>query len=244
MKKHLSVWMLLNRASLLPLAGVCAVCAAAQYLLFCSGMKTQTFLAKPGLETAFAQSHMGKIAALGLVLVLAVLTGCACNTSARSDYTICRLRISETAFCFWHAAHAAAGVAVFWAVQLATALLCANTYLTQYDPAGVQTLLLACWRQPFLHSLLPVLDPLRWVRNLLLLAALALAAADFARRRRRGGRGYWLVVLTAAALALFSGTPEALFNDALLLILCAAAVWCLLANLLHAEDKEGDDETI
>lgn len=244
MKKHLSVWMLLNRASLLPLAGISAVCAAAQYLLFCSGMKTQTFLAKPGLETAFAQSHMGKIAAVGLVLVLTVLAGCACSTSARSDHTIRRLQVSETAFCLWHAAHAAAGIAVFWAVQLATALVCADAYLKQYDPAGVQTLFLACWRQPFLHSLLPVMDPLRWVRDLLLLAALALASADFARRQRSGGRGYWLPVLAAAALALFAGTPEDLFNDALLLILCAAAVWCLLANLLHAEDKEDDDETI
>ena len=88
-----------------------------------------------------------------------------------------------------------------------------------------------------------MLNPLRWVRNLLLTAALALACADFARRLRCGGRGYWLPVLAAAVLCLFSAAADVLPVDIVLGLLSIAAVWSILADWCRAEKEESDEKT-
>lgn len=241
MKKHLSVWMLLARATLLPFAGICAVCVGVQYALFSFGLQTQGFLADKGLENAFDHSFMPLTAAVGFVLVLFVLS-CGCGAAAlRTDNTIRRLCISHNAFCGWHAVHTAACLLVFWAVQLAAALAFAARYLERFDPLGTQTVFLAFWRQSWLHSLLPVLDPLRWVRNLLLAAALALASADLARRLRGGERGYWLPVLAAAVLSMFKGSPDGLLQDIVLLLFSVTAIGCILARWLGEGTDDEED---
>lgn len=241
MKRHLSVWMLLNRITLLPLLAVCTACTGGQILLFEAGLKAQSFLAEKSLENAVTYSRIPLAAAAGFVLVLALCVfGC---SAQQTEHTVRRLRISRSAFCVWHAVHTAACLLVFWAVQLGAVLFCAGMYINRFDPNGTQTVFLAFWRQPWLHSLLPVLDPLRWVRNLLLLAALAFSAADLARRLRGGGRGYWLPVLAAAVLCLFSGAADALARDVILGLLSAAAVWSISAGWYTEEHtKENADE--
>ncbi len=242
MKKHLSVWMLHARSTLYKALLVSLAAVAVQVMLFAQELKSMELPAQAGLESVFSQAYTAPVAALAFVLLLVALVYGAGYDRQRTDLVIRRLRISESAFALWQALHIECCLLLFWALQVAVALACSMGYLQRWDPAGTQTLFLAFWRQPWLHAILPVMAPLRWVRNLLLLAALALAAAAHARLRWNGRRGWLLPVLATATVVLFTEDPAEATQSVLLLIFCVCAVWRALSLLLQKEvtDDEAD----
>ncbi|MFQ9916376.1 MAG: GntR family transcriptional regulator [Flavonifractor plautii] len=69
--------------------------------------------------------------------------------------------------------------------------------------SGPQALFLACYRDSYLHSLLPLDDCLLWVRNLSMCAALGTAAASFSFQRRMGRRAFAVLPLAALSALCF-----------------------------------------
>lgn len=234
MKKHISVWMLLARSSLLPVSGICAGTAAVQTLLFGLAMRTQTYWETPAPEIALAQSRAGFTGLLSFCLTALCVMRCGSMTSPRSGYTLCRLRISERMFCLWHALHAALCLLIWWAVQALTLTALCTLWTLRCDPAGTQTVFLAVWRTPYFYNLLPLSDWVRWLRNLLLLAAMGCAAADAARFARRRARGWWLPVLLGAAAAAFAAGE--LFYPVCLCLLSAGALYGTLRNIIGRDE--------
>ena len=129
-------------------------------------------------------------AAVGLVLLCLALAFYGCEQGkGRSQYTFSRLRVGQLpVFGLWVGCYALC-LLVFWGFQTGMMLGLVRLLMRLGGNAGdTQTLFLACWRNPYLHSLLPLQDWPRLVYNVLLLIALALSLACFSFLRRHGRR--------------------------------------------------------
>lgn len=131
-----------------------------------------------------ARSTICKV--LGLLLALAAADGVLFALTLRQDTSILGLEqvLAES--------------------HLSIVLAMCRVYAAQ-DPDMVnsQTVFLAFYRVPFLHSLLPLADGWRYVRNAVLCAALGVCAAAFPVQQRQGNRGFAAVILTALTVLFF-----------------------------------------
>lgn len=191
MKRHLSIWMLMARSTICKVLGLLLALAAADGVLFALTLRQDTSIL--GLEQVLAESHLSIVFGVCMVLLMAVLCLNGCEFSAKQGYTLRRLRVSQREIFPWQAAHNA--VCCFWllAVQTLIVLALCRVYAAQ-DPDMVnsQTVFLAFYRVPFLHSLLPLADGWRYVRNAVLCATRCCARRSACARRRSpcsSGRG-------------------------------------------------------
>ena len=200
MKKQLSVFALHARAAIgrlaLVLLGMLALDTAAYVLFGLRGFRAS--LTGSELVTA-----LRVIFSLGLVACQLLLAACF-GAGSRYGYTLRRLRVSQRELFLWQAAHNAVCYFLLLAVQTLIVLALCRVYAAQ-DPDMVnsQTVFLAFYRVPFLHSLLPLADGWRYVRNAVLCAALGVCAAAFPVQQRQGNRGFAAVILTALTVLFF-----------------------------------------
>ena len=145
----------------------------------------------------------------GLVLVCAALAGWGrAGAGSQTGYTVRRLRVGEVRLSLLWAGYGAACLVFYWGCHLGTVLALCAAALPRLAPeaASPLALFLACWRSPYLHSLLPLTDWPLLGRNLLLFVGLGLSTASFALRRRHGLRA-WSWIPLALAGALFFPMP-------------------------------------
>ena len=111
--------------------------------------------------------------------------------------TLRRLRVSEGAALAWKGLFGAACFLLLWVVQTAVCLGMGLWYAAAVGPAyrSAQTVLLAFYRVPFLHSLLPLAETAGYLRNLLFAAAMGLETGLCSWRMRRGSRALSLAGL-------------------------------------------------
>ena len=206
MKKHLSVLMLCARSTVYKMLGLFFAMAAAEILLF--GLTLRGVPAGPplGLEAAFDASRVSFAFAAAFLLLCALLcmTGCEYSGS-RPSYTLRRLSVSRRTVLFWQSVYNILCLFLLWAVQLFVALLLCRLYMSKADPATVsgQTVFLAFYRNKFLHSLLPLAETSRYIRNLMLIVGLGVTAACFPQRQQRGQMGIAVIPLALIAAAVF-----------------------------------------
>ncbi len=236
MKQHLSVFMLLARSTIYPIAGLLLLTAAAEAGLFWAVLGSGAAAELPALlDKSRGLWVFG--ACFLLTTLLLSLTGC--EFSAKTGCTLRRLSVSERQVFLWQWGYNTAVYFLLWAVQLLLALGLCALYLRRADPALVnsQTVFLAFYRSPFLHSLLPLEDTGLWVRNAALCLGLGASAAFFPFRQRQGRRDVTLILLTAAALRFF---PCALgsFGNVMWMAILAAA--CALFCVYRVFQKEGE----
>ena len=193
MKRIASLLMLAARSTLWKAAGITlASCltGAGLFLAALSGWQDTVRTAyyeysnPMGLEGLLMQYPLSWCFRIGLVLVCAVLAFLGWEGSSRVSYTLRRLSVGHRA--------------------LTLLALCAAA-LPRLAPefSGPQALFLACYRDPYLHSLLPLDDCLLWVRNLSMCAALGTAAASFSFQRRMGRRAFAILPLAALSALCF-----------------------------------------
>ncbi len=96
------------------------------------------------------------------------------------------------------------------------------------DPSSEQTVFLAFYRNPFLHSLLPLEETSRYIGNAILVLCLGVSSACFSFRLRQGRKGIAVIALAAVTVAEFSREMGSLGGDALrsviAVIIAASAV--------------------
>ncbi len=129
---------------------------------------------------------------------------------------------------------------MLWAVQLLISYALCKWYIAKVDPAltGAQTIFLAFYRSDFLHSILPLSELSRWIRNVLLLVCLGLAAAHFPYRQRRRKVGVTMIVMTALSLVFFSRAMARFGSDILIILLSAANAAAILKNVFWRDAGE------
>ena len=76
---------------------------------------------------------------------------------------------------------------------------------------GPQTVFLAYWLDPYLHSLMPMAQVSRWIRNILMCVSLGISAAAFSQKLRAGKKGIAIFVL--AVIVLWGFPAEMTMSD-------------------------------
>lgn len=237
MKRHLSILMLAARSTIYKVLGVFAAMAAAEGALFWFALQKMSGGDPVGLEQLISQSRIPIVCGIGFLLLCALLSMTGSESGGgKLRYTVRRLSVREKALVFWWAGYYAVCFFLFWAVQLIIALLLCRLYVTQMDPAYVsgQTIFLAFYRSSFLHSLLPLEETSRYIRNGILILSLGICASCFSFRQRRGEKGIAVAVLAVVILVSFSTAMGSFAGDMLL----SMTVICITAGAVSGIWKE------
>ncbi|MBQ8637809.1 MAG: hypothetical protein IJ468_01420 [Lachnospiraceae bacterium] len=207
-----SILMLFSRGVIYKLLLLLAAMAAVQTTLFClvyrAGMRLEDTMRGYSLEYVLACSRVEWVCGIGFLLLTVILCLQGCEFSSKSHYTMGRLSVSESRISWLRSGFHCCCYFLFLAMQVLILYGICRLYLWMiaadgYDVIGDQTIMLAFWRSPFLHSLLPVGESSRMLRNLLLIAALGFGSARVPDCQRSGQRCIAIIILTGLTLLFF-----------------------------------------
>lgn len=208
-RKHLSVFSLYIRATLLPMLLLLLLSLGACALLFLWQLRdllesAASSGASIGLESLFDQTAIPWVMAVALVLltVLLCIQGSAFGSS--TSYTVSRLRISEKAVFLWQALYNTLAYFIFWAFHAVLLWSLCTVYAHTLPDATSQTVLLALYRQDFLHILLPLHDISLLIRNIAFCLALSVFSAHYTHKQRNGKASYGIIVMLVYVLGSFA----------------------------------------
>ena len=207
--------------------------AAAEAALFIWAM-SRSLDGEP--EQIFSDSHI-ELAGLAAFTALTYALSVA-GADNGSRYTLRRLAMTERKAFFCRAAHNALCCFLFWSAQLAVALGLFLIWKRAYPALwGRQTLLLAFYRQPFLHGLLPFDAWYVYARNVLWCAVIGCITAG-----RRASRNFetWLFLMLGIYFPEKAGAGAG-WSIFLSLIALTIVVPAVLRRTEPDEDEEGGE---
>lgn len=247
MNKNLSVFMLFAGSSIYKLMLLFVLLAAAQCGLFglalTNAITTSSALdmAVEGVEYIFTSSRVFWVTAAAFLLMTAQLCRVGCNFGSSQSYTLHRLRIGKKKVFILQAAFNTLCYLLLWAVQLGIALLLCHWYVSAAGESGNQTVMLAFYRHKFLHSLLPLSDISRYIRNILLMLALGVSSARFVWSNHRGKPGADIIAMVSLVLVFFAGETTAVNTDYLVSFCSSAVAFGGLYSVLMKEVEDEED---
>lgn len=218
MKKYLSVLMIASRSTLYKIIGLLLLMATAEIVLFYQVSHANELYT---LDALIDRSHMPLISGIAFLALCYILSLVGYETSgSKIRYSIQRLSIREEAIATLWAVYNMGCFIIFWAIQLLIALFLCHQYTTIMDPLywHNQTTFLTFYQNPFLHSLLPLEEGSRWVRNGVLIFALGITSASFSLNQRRGKRSVSIVVMAILTFVSFSQDLGDFSTDMLLIL--------------------------
>ncbi len=233
-KQHLSVLMLATKSTIYWVLGLVVFMAAVQGMLFHLALGKISPDLPQRLEEVVNTSRIVAVSGfcfVGLCTVLS-LTGSEFGGS-KVGYTLKRLSVRERTTALWWAGYNALCFSFFWASQTVIAFFLCRTYVGRMDPSLVtdQTVFLAFYRNNFLHSLLPLAETSRFLRNTVFALCLGICASSFSWRQRRGKFGMAVFALAHFVLVTFSkplGSLESdIFTSIVALVLAAPSLGAL-----------------
>ena len=193
------------------------------------------------LESLIQEGRLSLVFAAGLLLVCGALVLPGWDRGAKTGYTIRRLTVNEGKLSLLWGVQNALLLFFYWVCQMAAVLVLGVYFLSCADPATVshQSLLLACYRSPYLHSLLPLADWLVLLRNLSGCLVLGLAAAAFCHHRRHGRTSPLilpLAVVAAVGFPVYAGNPVLSISVTVIFLLLCLYFWKSITGV--SEDEE------
>lgn len=245
MKKHLSVFSLIARSSIYKLLLLFLLLAAAESVLFCLRLQSTLSAAAAlqlepdGMEYVFTGGKVFWSSAVIFVLMTAQLCRVGCDFGSSQSYTLRRLRITEKSVFIWQTIFNILSFLMLWAVQLGVAMALCHAYVSVVQETSGQAIMLAFYRHKFLHSLLPLSDVSRYIRNIALVLALGIGAAKFSWNNRRGKLGVEIIALTALTVVFFAAETGSDNMDSIVIFLALAVG---LEGSYSVLTKEDDDE--
>lgn len=195
------------------------------------------------LNTIFEEGHVSTLWAVGLLALLMLLL----YTSSRGgEYTLRRLRLPWLKADLTIALSNLLLLVLFWVGEMAILLGLAVWYNAQLpaEYAGPNTVFLACYQTNLLHSILPMEDFLRWVRNILVLACLALSTAQGASLLRRGKRPMGVFILSVVASMSWVIPAWQIALDLMIMMAAVVVAMCAVVDLesYHSGREDEDHE--
>jgi len=241
MRQHFSVLMIAARSTVYKIAALLLLMTAAETALFLRLLRKAPTGELYSLEELFRASGIPIVcgAAFLLLCTILCLTGYELSGS-RTRYTIQRLSVSEGAAALLWSAYNMICLLVFWAVQLLAVLLLCRFYTGYMDPVyyNDQTVFIAFYRSWFLHSLLPLDETSRYIRNAVIIFALGIATACFSLKQRRGEKGGAIAFFTVAAALTFPQKTGGLLSDLLIIISAVAVALNYLHYIIKGQSNE------
>ena len=210
MKQHGSALLLAVRGTINQLLGLLGVMLAAETALFYGAFRRASANQISGaisLEELFTQSRIAWVCGGAFLLLCAVC--CLQGSELRGGkvwYTLRRLSVREGTVAAWWSLCYTACFLIFWAAQLLFALLACRYYVHAAEPTfvGEQTVFLAFARSRYLHALLPLDEPTRYIRNLAFALSQGVTCSAWSYRQRQGAWGAAAVVLAALVTVTFA----------------------------------------
>lgn len=215
MRKHLSVFMLYTRSSLYRILILFLLMATAEIALFYLSAERIISSNIIGLERMFDKSYIGLV--MGAVFVLMSIQLClmGCEFGSKQSYTLRRLSVGEESVFVWQALFNAFAYFMLWALQLVLVWAMCIYGTEKMGPlASNQNIFLAFYRNDFLHSLLPLAETSRLIRNILLIIALGLSSALFSYHNRRKKFGISIIFMILIGGLPFAGSVGNIETDA------------------------------
>lgn len=215
--------------------------AAVQAVLFFLALSRWGGEAPPILESLIQEGRLSLAFAAGLLILCAILILPGWDKGAKTSYTLRRLAVNEGKLSLLWGVQNALLLFFYWVCQLAAALILCQSFLASADPATVnhQSLFLACYRSPYLHSLLPLADWLVLLRNLSGCLVLGLAASAFSFHRRHGRNNLLilpLAVVAAVGFPVYAGNPVLSLGATVIFLLLCFYFWKSVTGV--SEDEE------
>lgn len=164
----LSFWALLAKSSIFKVAAVLGAMALAEIILFLGSGKKGN-----GINDAFFNHTVFVIFVAALGLVFSILMHMEQVMGSQSQYTLRRFRLSGAQIFFTEVFYNLLCLILVFTVQIWLSI----GMLQMGDDHSLQNIFLAFYRIDFLHSLLPMAEWERWLRNILLLLAFAMGTA-------------------------------------------------------------------
>lgn len=253
MRRYTSLVMLTAGRSLGRVLLLLAAMGAAQIALFLPWLDRQqeaydwvadTWVMAPyDLNTIFGDGHVSTLWAVGLLALLMLLL----YTSSRGgEYTMRRLRLPGLKADLTIALSNLMLLVLFWVGEMAILLGMAVWYNAQLpsEYAGPNTVFLASYQASLLHSVLPMGDFLRWVRNILVLICLALSTAQGASLLRRGKRPMGVFILSVVASMSWVLPAWQIALDLMIMMAAVVVAMCAVVDLecYHSGREDEDHE--
>lgn len=241
MKQYTSVLMLHIRSTFYKILIVFAAMAGAEFFLFSrhlSKMLASDFdedILRLGLGMIFDDSkiHFVFLGAFLLINIILVLHGF--EFKEKLSYTIRRLSIPEKHCFILQGLYYSLIYILLFVVQLVIIWLLSQYYFKTV-PENLysnQTLFLTFYSSNFLHSLLPLEETVRVVRNIFIIFALGFSGAYQSYTQRRGKKQGSFLILALIVLLTFQ-SELGTFGGDLIAILASVTVLCIIIyNMLR-----------
>lgn len=241
MKKYISVFEMITRSTLYKVLAVLVVMAGVQLVLFWREMQSHIDDTMSGMESMVNGSHMIWVLAVGFLLITVILCWSGCNIGSNQGYTLRRLQISETEVCVLQAIYNGICYFLLWASQVAVLFGAGMLYAKEAQNLTNQTIMLAFYRNAYMHSILPLADGIGWFLLILMLVGCAVATAIFPHQQRRGKVSFAVIAAVVMVFILF---PRGLGDDVTFLVsyplalLVGYGVYCLVMSCVKGENKD------
>lgn len=236
MKKYLSVFMLFTRSTIFPMLALLIAMVATEGALFWLAMEKNI-----ALEQTFSLSRISWAGAVYFVLLTVILSSTGSERGAKTGYFLRRLQISERSVFLCQGAYNTICYFIFWMAQLFIVLGLFHYYIVNADPSyiGSQSIFLAFYRDSFLHSLLPLAETSRYVRNGILILGLGISSAYYPMSQRTGKSSMGIIALVCVILPFFARGIGSLGSD---ILLSAFAIIMVLKIFLKVFEKDSPYE--
>lgn len=241
MKKYISVFEMITRSTLYKVLTVLVVLAGVQLALFWREMQSHIDDSMSGMESMVNGSHMIWVLAVGFLLITVILCRSGCNIGSNQGYTLRRLQISENTVCVLQAIYNGLCYFLLWASQVAVLFVAGILYAKEAQNLTNQTIMLAFYRNAYMHSILPLADGLGWFLLVLMFAGCAVVTAIFPHQQRRGKVSFGVIAVVALVFILF---PRGLGDDVTFLVsyplalLVGYGVYSLIMISVKGEEKD------
>lgn len=234
MKKDTSIWMLCARNTVYKLLGLLVLMAIAETGLFL----WKAIGAEVELTVILWQSHIPLIFLVALAVWTLILT---MPGQYRAACTMQRLQTEKKDLYFTYVCYNVITYAILWGTQVLLLLALFHLY-GRFAPTrffGHQTIGLTFYGDWFLHSLLPISDWTRYLRNICLVLGLACTAAAIPLRTAKKEKRYrTLAVLLIIVCALFPAMAGTKVMDA---VVSGVALVVGGMSLRCAWDEDGEE---
>lgn len=243
MRKNLSVFMLAARSSIYRITAILFIMTAAESVLLYYGLKT---IRDQQVSYTISEvvSH-GKIPLIFGVTFLVIclclaLTGCEFSGS-KLRYTVQRLSVREEVTVHWWTLYNAAVLFIFWTLQAAIVFGFSKIYMQYINPeyTSNMSIFIAFCDNEFLHSLLPVVETSRYIRNIVLVLTLAETIAVFSYRMRHDKKDLNMIVLIMLTFTGFKGAMGRFSADVCIIIVALVLAGFSAADVLR---RKADSE--
>lgn len=241
MKKHFSALMIAARSTIYKIAALLLLMTAAEAALFWRLLRKAPSGELYSLQELFEASGIAFVSGAAFLLLCAILCLVGYELSgSRTRYTIQRLSVHEKTSALLWGVYNMLCLLLFWAVQLLVVMLLCRLYFARVDPMyyNDQSIFIAFYNNSFLHSLLPLDETSRYIRNAMIFFTLGISLACLSLKQRRGQKGVGIAFFTVTATLTFPRKTGGLLSDLLIIITALAVALYYLYYIFKGQRHE------